>query len=247
MLLVFSYAFGKMKFTDMNILFLLPTLVIFSFFSGDKHSASTSSNSSNSLEISSSKPRINKAEIAPSIDPLPLGAKTPLPDYKMKNIDLKRISQNDAKDRNGLLVMFSCNTCPYVIKNQERTLKIAQWAKENKIGVLLVNSNEASRDKDDSFEAMKAYAAEQGYTFYYVIDEGSKLANAFGASRTPEVFLFNKSAELVYTGAIDDSPADPENIQRNHLQIAMQQMVDGDPVSVPKSRSIGCGIKFVKG
>lgn len=182
-----------------------------------------------------------------TLDPLPIGAKAPLPDYRMKNLQQKRVSMNDLMGKKGLLVMFTCNTCPYVIKNQERTKAIAAHAKANNIGILLVNSNEGSRSSDDSFEAMKAYAAEQGYDWNYVLDEGSKLADAFGASRTPECYLFDKESKLVYHGAIDDSPADPENIKREHLKTAIDELVKGTPVSVTNSRSVGCGIKRVKG
>jgi len=176
-------------------------------------------------------------------DPLPIGSAMPLPDLKMKNTVQKRISLNDVKDKNGLLVMFSCNTCPYVIKNQERTKAIAAYAKANRIGFIVINSNEGNRAKEDSPEEMKKYAAEQGYEWNYVIDEGAKLADAFGASRTPEVFLFDRSATLVYHGAIDDSPADPENIKREHLKIAIDELLADQEISVKKTRSVGCGIK----
>lgn len=180
------------------------------------------------------------------MDPLPIGASMPLPDLKMKNLQQKRVSMNDVMDKNGMIVMFSCNTCPYVIKNQERTKAIAAYAKANKIGFLVVNSNEGAREKEESFDAMKVYATEQGYSWNYVVDEGSKLADAFGASRTPECFLFDKKARLVYHGAIDDSPADPESIKREHLKIAIDELISDKEVSVKKSRSVGCGIKRAK-
>jgi predicted amidohydrolase len=78
--------------------------------------------------------------------------------HKIQDISEKPVSIKSAMDENGILIMFSCNTCPYVVKNEERTKVIAAFAKENKVGVLLVNSNEAKRDDDDSFQAMQAYA-----------------------------------------------------------------------------------------
>ena len=81
--------------------------------------------------------------------------------------------------------MFSCNTCPYVVKNQERTIAINQFADKMKIGVIILNSNEAYRGDDDSYAAMQAYANEQNYTWHYVVDQNQEVADAFGANRTP--------------------------------------------------------------
>src|SRR4051812_7345461 len=126
------------------------------------------------------------------ITELPIGAFMPKADVKMKDISGKELNLKDAMKGNGLLVMFSCNTCPYVIKNQERTRQVCKYAQEHNIGVILVNSNEAQRSDDDSFEAMQAYAKAQAYQWNYVVDKNSELADAFSASRTPENFLFSK-------------------------------------------------------
>jgi hypothetical protein len=139
--------------------------------------------------------------------------------------------------------MFSANTCPYVIKNQDRTREISKYALDNKVGVIIINSNEGTRDDDDSFEAMKAYAKEQGYNWSYAVDQKAVLADAFGATRTPECFLFNKAESLVYHGAIDDNPSDAGNIQRTHLREAINEMVNGKEVAIKTSRSVGCTIK----
>ena len=178
-----------------------------------------------------------------SVDPLTIGSKLPLPDKKLKDVSGKEISLKESSDKNGLLVMFSCNTCPYVIKNQQRTLAIGDYAQKNGIGFIVLNSNEANRDNDDSFESMKAYAAKQQYQWKYVVDENSELANAFGASRTPECFLFNKDLKLVYHGAIDNNPSDAGNVSRKHLQISIDELIGGKDVSVKETKSVGCGIK----
>ena len=176
-------------------------------------------------------------------DVLPIGSALPNGDIKMKDILNREVSLLDAKKKNGLLVMFSCNTCPYVIKNQERTKAIAKYALQNKIGVILLNSNEAQRNDDDSFEAMKTYAKNQGYKWYYAVDKNAVLADAFGANRTPENFLFNKNMKLVYHGAIDDNPTDANNVTRQHLKEAIMEISNGKEVSVKESRSVGCSIK----
>jgi len=179
------------------------------------------------------------------ISELPIGAEMPKADVKMKDISGKEVSLKDAKKANGLLVMFSCNTCPYVVKNQERTNEICKYALDNKIGVVVINSNEAQRDGEDSYESMKKYAEAQGYKWYYTVDKNSELADAFGANRTPENFLFNKDGKLIYHGAIDDNPSEAGKVNRKHLREAISEMVNGKDVSVKTSKSVGCTIKRV--
>ncbi len=176
-------------------------------------------------------------------DPLQIGSSMPKADVKMQDISGKNIAMQDAKKEKGLLVMFSCNTCPYVVKNQERTIAISSYAVKNKIGVIILNSNEAQRGNDDSFSAMQNYAKEQNYKWNYVVDKNNEVADAFGANRTPECFLFDKNLKLVYHGAIDDSPSDVTTIKRVHLQEAINEMIAGKEVSVKESRSVGCSIK----
>ena len=177
------------------------------------------------------------------IDPLPIGSVLPQSSVKMKDINGPAVSLKDAKGKKGLLVMFSCNTCPYVIKNQQRTNAVCAYAMSNDIGVVLVNSNEGQRTAEDSYDAMKNYAKEQGYKWHYVVDDNSAIANAFGANRTPECYLFDANEKLVYHGAIDDNPTDPASVTREHLKTAINEMTAGKDVSVKESRSAGCSIK----
>ena len=174
---------------------------------------------------------------------LPIGSSMPKAEVKLKDISGKDITLTQAKKDKGVLVMFSCNTCPYVIKNQQRTLDIAAFAEKNNVGIIILNSNEGQRNDEDSYEAMKSYAKEQQYKWYYAVDKNNELADAFGATRTPECFLFDSNLKLVYHGAIDDNPADPENIKRHHLQQAITEMIAGKEVSYKESKSVGCGIK----
>jgi thioredoxin-related protein len=178
-------------------------------------------------------------------DPLPLGAPIPKPENKMKDITGKEVSLKDLQKKNGLLVMFSCNTCPYVVKNQGRTIEVAKHAFGNDIGVAILNSNEANRGGDDSFDAMKEYASDQKYDWVYLVDKNSEMADAFGANRTPECFLFDKNGKLVYHGAIDDNPNNAGAVSRKHLVMAMDEMKAGKDVSVKESKSVGCTIKRI--
>ena len=177
------------------------------------------------------------------LEPLPIGAPLPDADKKMKDISGKEVSFRDVVDKNGVLVMFSCNTCPVVQAYQSRTVEICNYAKSKQVGVILLNSNEAYRDNGDSYSDMKDYAKDQKYEWPYVVDEASAMANVFGASRTPECFLFNAEGKLVYHGAIDNNQNGPEDVTRKHLQIAVDEMVAGKDVSVKTTRSVGCNIK----
>lgn len=176
-------------------------------------------------------------------DPLPIGAALPKAENKLKDISGKEITLKTAAKENGLLVMFSCNTCPVVINNQSRTNEICKYAQDKKLGVVLLNSNEGNRSSSESLESMKAYAREQSYQWYYAVDKDNELADAFGATRTPECFLFDKTGKLVYHGAIDNNPNDESSVSRKHLQEAINEVTGGKDVSVKTSRSVGCAIK----
>ncbi|HEV8080041.1 MAG TPA: thioredoxin family protein [Chitinophagaceae bacterium] len=177
---------------------------------------------------------------------LPIGSALPKADLQMKDIANEDISMKDAIRKNGLLVMFTCNTCPYVIKNQERTKAICKFALQNNIGVILLNANEGNRKEEESFEAMQLYAKDQNYQWYYVVDKNNEIADAFGATRTPENFLFNRDSKLVYHGAIDDNPTDAANVSSQHLKEAMKSLLAGKNIAVKESRSVGCAIKRKK-
>ena len=176
-------------------------------------------------------------------DPLQIGSSMPKADLKLKDISGKEISMADAKKDNGVLVMFSCNTCPYVVKNQQRTIAISEYALKMNVGVIILNSNEAYRADDDSYAAMQQYAKDQKYRWSYVVDKNNEVADAFGANRTPECFLFDKNQKLVYHGAIDDNPSDASAVVKKHLKNAIDELTAGKEIIVKESRSVGCSIK----
>jgi thioredoxin-related protein len=178
-------------------------------------------------------------------DPLPLGASVPKADNKLKDISGKEVTLKEAMKENGLLVMFSCNTCPVVVNNQARTKEICKYAVQQNIGVVLLNSNEANRKSSESLSSMQDYGQGQDYKWFYAVDKNNELADAFGASRTPECFLFDKNGKLIYHGAIDDSPSDAQSVKRIHLKEAINEAVAGKEVSVKQSKSVGCSIKRI--
>lgn len=175
---------------------------------------------------------------------LSVGSKMPdVGSIAMKDVSGKDVTLQQLSTKSGLLVMFSCNTCPYVVKNEQRTSEILRYAASKGLGVAVLNSNEAYRSNEDSYDAMKEYASKQQYTWAYAVDKNHVIADAFGATRTPECFLFDGNGVLVYHGAIDDSPADAAAVKRQHLRIAIDEMSNGQAISTAISRSVGCGIK----
>ncbi len=175
--------------------------------------------------------------------PLELGANIPMPDEKMINVDGEKMSLINNFDENGLLVIFSCNTCPFVVMWEDRYRQLEEICQISNIGMVYLNSNEAKRDGDDSLDEMKNYAKSMGYTFPYLIDQNSAIANAFGAKTTPHIFLFDKNKKLVYKGAIDDNFSDISKVKETYLLDAIKQMVSGTDIKLKETNAKGCSIK----
>lgn len=174
-----------------------------------------------------------------------LNSPIPLATEKLKDISGKEISLSDVKTNKGLLVIFSCNTCPYVKLSEARIKSITDNCIKQGIGCIILNSNEAERGEDDSFEAMVKYGASQKFQCPYVLDAQSKIADAFGATRTPQCFLFN-STGLIYKGAIDDNVKDASLAKANYLKDAVDALAKSETPKVQETKSIGCTIKRVE-
>lgn len=180
--------------------------------------------------------------LTPPLEEIPLNSSLPMADFKMKDVSGKDLSLNDVKKDKGLLVIFSCNTCPYVKLSATRIKEYSDYCLANGIGCVLVNSNEAQRSEDDSFDEMVKYYASQNLKCAYTVDEKSQLANAFGAGRTPQCFLFN-SKGLVYKGAIDDNVKDPGAVKAAYLKDALNSLLKNETPKTQETKSIGCTIK----
>lgn len=178
------------------------------------------------------------------IEPMKIGDKAPKTDLTMLGTDGKETTLNDLKKDNGLCVIFSCNTCPYVIGWENRYNELEQLCAKYNIGFVLVNSNEAKREGADSMENMKEHAQEKGYNeFAYLVDENHVLADAFGATKTPDVFLFNGAMQLIYKGAIDDNMKNRDKVSEPYLKNALNAIVSGVVIDPNETKSIGCSIK----
>lgn len=190
--------------------------------------------------------KATKEKEEPVREKITIGAKFPQQEFNLTSFDGTKVPAQSLKPKSGLLLIFSCNTCPYVIKAQERTRMVIEKAKERGIVVVIINSNEAQRDNEDAPQAMKLYAQEQGYDVPYLIDGGSALADALGATRTPEVFLFDKGNHLVYMGAMEDNPSNPSESKTIYIKNAINAMLKGEKPDPSVTRSVGCTIKRVK-
>ncbi|WP_372772466.1 thioredoxin family protein [Mangrovibacterium sp.] len=177
------------------------------------------------------------------VNQLKLGDKAPHTDVKMTGTTGENFSMLDLKKENGLVVIFSCNTCPFVIAWEDRYNGIAEWANNNNVGLVMLNSNYMKRSGDDSLEAMKKHASEKNYNFPYLVDKESLVANAFGGQTTPHVFLFDRDFKLVFKGAIDDNFKNASEVKQNYLKDAITSLAKGEPIVTAETKPIGCSIK----
>ncbi len=174
---------------------------------------------------------------------LGIGDKPVSTEVKMDDVSGAKISLADVKKENGLLVIFSSNTCPFVMQWEGRYPDLKAWADKYKVGMIVLNSNHQKRDSDDSFDAMKKHAKEKGYNFYYALDDQSLIANTFGGQTTPHAFLFNGKMELVYKGAIDDSYKSVAEVKQPYLKDAISSVANGKEISTTETKPVGCSIK----
>jgi peroxiredoxin len=179
-------------------------------------------------------------------DALKIGDKAPQTTQKVEDTSGRTITLQDVADDNGLLVVFTCNTCPWVAKWEDRYNGMATLALTNDIGVIALNPNERIRDRGESMVDMKKRAQKQSYTFPYALDKDHVIADAFGATRTPEIFLFDADLKLVYHGAIDDNADDASAVEASYAEDAINQLISGNSINQQETKSLGCTIKRTK-
>jgi peroxiredoxin len=165
------------------------------------------------------------------------------PPFKLPGIDGKEHSLADYAGSDALVLVQSCNHCPYVQAWEGRMIAIQRDYAERGVRLVAVNSNDAARYPEDSFEEMCARAEREGFNFDYLYDEEQSLARALGAERTPEVFLFDSDRRLVYHGAVDDS-RDADAVTRHHLREALDAMLEEREPTVAETPAVGCTVKW---
>ena len=168
------------------------------------------------------------------------------PDFNLEGVDGKKYSLSSFADKEALIIIFSCNHCPYVQAYEDRIKQIQEDYKNKRVTVVAVNSNEDVNYPDDSFDNMKKRANEQKFNFLYLRDEDQSVARAYDATHTPEIFLFDKERKLVFHGKIDDNWQEPKKVQNHYLKNALEELLAGKEISVPETFTIGCTIKWKK-
>ena len=173
---------------------------------------------------------------------VPLGSK--MPDFELKDPLGKSYEGNKLYGDRGLLVVFTCNHCPYAIAVWPRVVRLAQYAKGIRINTIAINPNIHPDYPDDAPEKMKDKIKELSIDFPYLVDETQSTAKAFRAQCTPDIYLYNKNKELVYHGRIDDNWQDESKVTREELKEALNNYAAGLPVAKKQMPTMGCSIKW---
>ncbi len=174
----------------------------------------------------------------------------PLPGFKnLPGVDGRKYSADDFRDARVLVVVFSCNHCPYVQAYEDRMIAFQKQYAARGVRLVAVNSNETIHYPEDNFDEMVRRAQAKGYNFPYVRDEDQSVAEAFGATHTPQFFVFAPEGgggpfTLRYSGKLDDNYREPGSVTRRYLQEATDAILEGKPVAEPSTFSIGCTIKW---
>ena len=166
--------------------------------------------------------------------------------FKLKNVDGSYISLSDYNDEKGVIVVFTCNHCPYAQAWEQRIIDLDKKFESKGYPVVAIQPNDPEMAPGDSFDKMKERAEEKNYTFPYLMDEKQEVYKAYGAERTPHVYVLeNKDSEFIvqYIGAIDDNYKDPEAVEKRYTASAVKALLNGQKPDPEKTKAIGCSIK----
>lgn len=179
---------------------------------------------------------------------LPLGQ--PAPDFDLPGVDGKRYSLDHFSGCRALVVVFSCNHCPYVLGSEDRMIRFALTHAPKGVAFVAINSNETDNHPTDSFDHMVERAGEKNFPFPYLRDESQDVARGYGALRTPHYFLFGRDENedgpwtLRYTGRMDDNPRTPGAELTHELVDAVEAVLGGGRPRVEMTNPIGCNVKW---
>jgi len=178
---------------------------------------------------------------------LKIGDKMPATDVKLTGEGGKQMTLAElAKGKRGTLVIITCNNCPYAVAWERRIVNIGKrlGAERKNLAVVAVNPNDPKISPSDSLDKIVARAKKEFYKFPYVADTTQQLAKAFGATKTPECFLFDSKGVLVYHGAVDDNHKDAGKAKNKYLADALNAMRHSKPITAAKTQAMGCSIKW---
>jgi peroxiredoxin len=166
------------------------------------------------------------------------------PDFRLPGVDGKTWSLADFADARALIVVFSCNHCPYVVGSEERMKQLVADDAPRGVKMIAINSNETENHPADSMEHMIQRAREKQFNFTYVRDDSQQVALAYGALRTPHFYVFDQERKLRYTGRMDDNPRTPGQEKTRELRDALDAILAGRQPAVPLTNPIGCNVKW---
>ena len=169
-----------------------------------------------------------------------LGSEAPyfnLPDTLGKNVSIEDF------DSELLIIVFTCNHCPYAKAVEDRLIKLGKEYK-NDVDFVLISSNDSENYPEDSPKKMAERHTEKGYPFPYLFDETQEVAKAYSAVCTPDIFLYNEDRKLEYRGRIDDNWQNPEQVEREELKMAIEAVLNGKAIDFEQKPSMGCNIKW---
>ena len=167
-------------------------------------------------------------------------------DFKLENIDGNMVSLSDYKDAKGYIVIFTCNTCPYAVAYEDRIVALDKKYASKGYPVIAIMPNDTDVKPGDNMDAMKARAKAKGFTFPYLMDKGQNIYPQYGATKTPHVYLLEKTKkgnQVKYIGAIDDNYKDANAVKVKYVENAVDALLEGKDIAVKETRAIGCSIK----
>jgi len=179
--------------------------------------------------------------MAPFVDAYKVGEQAA--DFSLKNVDGTMVALKDYKGVNGYIVVFTCNTCPYAVMYEDRIIELHNKYAPMGYPVVAINPNDPSVKSGDDFASMQARAKEKNFPFKYLFDDGQKVFPAFGALRTPHVFLLDANRYVRYIGAIDDNAQNPSEVSVKYLENAIAALKSGNNPDPSETKAIGCTIK----
>lgn len=166
------------------------------------------------------------------------------PDFNLPSVDGKKYSLANFKDSRVLVVVFSCNHCPYVVGSEDRIIRVANDFSGRGVTMVAINSNETEQHPMDSFDHMVTRAKEKKFPFPYLRDESQDVALAYGALRTPHFYVFDAQRKLRYTGRLDDNPKSPTLATTHELRDALEAVLAGGKPQVEMTNPLGCNVKW---
>ncbi len=165
------------------------------------------------------------------------------PDFSLPGVDGKTYSLASFSSK-ILVVVFTCNHCPYVVAWEDRLIAIQREYGPRGVGLVGINANETKNYPEDSFDKMVIRAREKGFNFPYLRDEDQSTARAYDAACTPEIFVFDAERKLRYHGRVDDNYQDPKGVTSHDLRNALDDLLAKREVRTPLTHAMGCSIKW---